>query len=286
MSSQDQVRRDHEGPSNHTRSQDRQAAQGVSTMPPSIDVEALDDDVVISSPRAFAEAKNNSRRVREQTIVVDLDSDERPTRYKRRRVSTNQTIINCDLYINLDGSGTSKRKSVQTVTLPPSPPPPPPPPKEPKFSCPEKDNCKRYLQNLPSHHFNCLRKQPFIFMLPNVQLLWELVPEIWPEQICGKDYVWYVYLHQIFSSEWDQVRSEPCSSPPCLSEYFAGLLGAVQLDPIQTSLPDVLEITARSDHKVDHRCARNPSVRIDQIQSSKSVARSTRLADMPDEEFA
>ncbi|KAL3633312.1 hypothetical protein CASFOL_022839 [Castilleja foliolosa] len=124
--------RDQEGPSNHTRSQERQASQGGATMPPPIDVEALEDDVIISSPRAFAEAKNNSRRVRGHTVVVDLDSEERPARHKRRRAPTNQTIINCDLYINLDGSSTSKRKSVQSVMVPPKPTPPP----EPTFSCP------------------------------------------------------------------------------------------------------------------------------------------------------
>ncbi|KAK6141841.1 hypothetical protein DH2020_024413 [Rehmannia glutinosa] len=138
--------RDPEGTSIRTRSQDRQAAQENATLPSPIDVEAIDDDVIISSPRAFAEvtlcfqAKNNSRRTREHTIVVDLESDhlmlqddERSARNKRRRVSTNQTIINCDLYINLDGCSNSKRKSGQSVTLPP---PPPPPPKEPTFSCP------------------------------------------------------------------------------------------------------------------------------------------------------
>ncbi|KAL6497872.1 hypothetical protein OROHE_026899 [Orobanche hederae] len=124
--------RDQEGPLNHPRSHDRQAVQGGTTMPPSIDVDALDDDdVIISSPRAFAEAKNSSKRVRDHPILVDVDSDERPVRYKRRRASTNSTIINCELYISLDGSSSSKRKNVQTL-----PPALPPPPKEPTFSCP------------------------------------------------------------------------------------------------------------------------------------------------------
>ncbi|KAI3450842.1 hypothetical protein Pfo_007507 [Paulownia fortunei] len=128
--------RDLEGISNRTRSQDRQVPQeGDATLPPPIDLEAFDDDVIISSPRAFAEAKNNSRRNRGRTIVVDVDTDERSSRNKRRRVSANQTIINCDLYINLEGSSNSMRKSGQSVALPPSPPPPPPP-KEPTFSCP------------------------------------------------------------------------------------------------------------------------------------------------------
>ncbi|CAM8896864.1 unnamed protein product [Rhodiola kirilowii] len=42
--------------------------------PVPIDVDAFDDEVLISSPRAFAEARNNSRRVRAPTVVVDVDS--------------------------------------------------------------------------------------------------------------------------------------------------------------------------------------------------------------------
>ncbi|KAL7154256.1 hypothetical protein ABFS83_04G222500 [Erythranthe nasuta] len=119
-------------------SQDSQAFQqgGATAMPPPIDVEALDDDVIISSPRAFAEAKNNARRNLDRPIVVDVDSvvtDERLSR-KRRRAPSNQTIINCDLYINLEGSSNnSTRKSGQSAVV--APPPPPPPPKEPVFSC-------------------------------------------------------------------------------------------------------------------------------------------------------
>lgn len=53
-------RQEHEGPSVRTRSQDRQEAQQRdATQPPAIDVEALDDDVIISSPRAFAEVYHN-----------------------------------------------------------------------------------------------------------------------------------------------------------------------------------------------------------------------------------
>lgn len=40
---------------NRTGPQDRQEAEGNGTLPPPIDVEALDDDVIISSPTAFAE---------------------------------------------------------------------------------------------------------------------------------------------------------------------------------------------------------------------------------------
>ncbi|KAF5954618.1 hypothetical protein HYC85_007474 [Camellia sinensis] len=52
------------------------------------------------------------------------------TRNKRRRVNTNQTIINCDLYINLEGTSNSMKENVQSVK------PSPPPPKEPTFNCP------------------------------------------------------------------------------------------------------------------------------------------------------
>ncbi|KAG5252211.1 hypothetical protein OIU76_008419 [Salix suchowensis] len=96
------------------------------SLPPTIDVDAFDDDdddVIESSPRAFAQAKNNSRRA----VVVDVESG-RVTHNKRRRVPPSQTIINCDLYINLEGgssSSSSKRENVQTM-----------PPKEPTFNCP------------------------------------------------------------------------------------------------------------------------------------------------------
>ncbi|CAI8616779.1 unnamed protein product [Vicia faba] len=99
--------------------------------PPLIDVEAIDDDVIESSPRAFAEAKNNSRRNRGRTIVdVDLEEQTRVNninRNKRRREPPNGTIINCDLYINLEGSSSSLVESVKKL---------PEPPKEPVFNCP------------------------------------------------------------------------------------------------------------------------------------------------------
>lgn len=47
--------RDQEGTSTEVRTQNLQSRQQVnSTTPPMIDVEAIDDDVVESSPRAFA----------------------------------------------------------------------------------------------------------------------------------------------------------------------------------------------------------------------------------------
>ncbi|KAA8550606.1 hypothetical protein F0562_002290 [Nyssa sinensis] len=137
---------DQEGTSANAASQDAEAGQQGLPIPLApIDVEAFDDDVIISSPRAFAEAKNNSRRNHGRAVVVDVDSEERTSRLtpnnrnKRRRVSSNQTIINCDLYINLEGSSYSTRDNVRSVVSPPMPPPPPPPPppsKEPTFNCP------------------------------------------------------------------------------------------------------------------------------------------------------
>ncbi|XP_041027182.1 E3 ubiquitin-protein ligase RNF4 isoform X1 [Juglans microcarpa x Juglans regia] len=105
--------------------------QGRSALPAMIDVEAIDDDVVESSPRAFAQAKNNSRR-NGGRAVVDVDQEERTrvaqnNRNKRRRDLPNQTIINCDLYINLESSSNSTRESVTKL---------PSPPKEPTFTCP------------------------------------------------------------------------------------------------------------------------------------------------------
>ncbi|XP_071738096.1 uncharacterized protein [Rutidosis leptorrhynchoides] len=110
-----------------------------SNQPAPIDVEELDDDdvVVISSPRAFEEAKNRSRRTR-RTVVVDVESAEAAIRHglnqtnKRRRGPANPSIINCEVYVNLEGSSGSKRGARYVAP----PPPPPPPPPEPVFSCP------------------------------------------------------------------------------------------------------------------------------------------------------
>ncbi|RYR69949.1 hypothetical protein Ahy_A03g016481 isoform C [Arachis hypogaea] len=80
--------RELEGPSTQVEPQQVQASQQQQAVqmpqpaqPATIDVEAIvDDDVVESSPRAFAEAKNNARnnarRNRERTIVdVDLEAE-------------------------------------------------------------------------------------------------------------------------------------------------------------------------------------------------------------------
>ncbi|KAH9728758.1 RING-type domain-containing protein [Citrus sinensis] len=125
--------RDREGTSIEIRSEEVQASQQQQSIPPApIDVEAIDDDVIESSPRAFAEAKNNSRRNRGRAIVVDVDSGRttgltHSNRNKRRRVPTNPPIIN---YINLESTSNLMRENAG------KPPPPPPPPKEPTFTCP------------------------------------------------------------------------------------------------------------------------------------------------------
>ncbi|RDX82186.1 E3 ubiquitin-protein ligase TRIM21, partial [Mucuna pruriens] len=124
--------REQEGPSTQPGPQEVQVAQQPQvTQPPMIDVEAIDDDVVECTPRAFAEAKNNSRRNRGRT-VVDLDLEDQTAvtnnnNNKRRREPARQTIINCDKYINLEGCSSSTRESVKK---------PREPPKEPVFNCP------------------------------------------------------------------------------------------------------------------------------------------------------
>ncbi|OVA03802.1 zinc finger protein [Macleaya cordata] len=123
---------------------------GGGTLPPpppppaTIDLEATDDEVVISSPRSFAEARNKSRRNQEVTVLdggsqAQARQEEAVTRLTlnsynmRKRPPPNQTIINCDQYINLEGKSSAKRKNVMK---PPEPPQTAPPPKEPTFSCP------------------------------------------------------------------------------------------------------------------------------------------------------
>ncbi|GAV70721.1 zf-RING_2 domain-containing protein [Cephalotus follicularis] len=111
--------RDQEGTSIQAVSHEVQShQQGRSTPLTMIDVEAIDDDVVESSPSAFAEAKRKRRS------VYDVESG-RSTRFasKRQRIPPDQ--IN---FINLESSSNMK----DNVTKPP----PPPPPKEPIFTCP------------------------------------------------------------------------------------------------------------------------------------------------------
>ncbi|XP_019460802.1 PREDICTED: E3 ubiquitin-protein ligase RNF4-like isoform X2 [Lupinus angustifolius] len=113
----------------------RNTAMDLNRPPPvTIDLDSLDDvddDVLLSSPTTFAQAKTNSRRNRRR-IIVDVDLEDRTgvtnnISNRRRRGSANQTIINCDHYVNLEDSSSSTkenaRKSSET-------------PKDPVFNCP------------------------------------------------------------------------------------------------------------------------------------------------------
>ncbi|KAE8699554.1 TATA-binding protein-associated factor 2N-like isoform X1 [Hibiscus syriacus] len=111
-----------------------QTSQSVQLGPPAtIDVEAIDDDVIESSARAFAEAQNNSRRNRGRT-VVDIDSvgaahippllgwrttDNNQNR--ARRLSPSPSVINLEC---------STQSVVEEIITPQSPQ------KEPTFNCP------------------------------------------------------------------------------------------------------------------------------------------------------
>jgi len=72
-----------------------------------IDVEAINDDVVECTPRAFAEAKNKLRRNRGGRTIVHVELEDQTRCNKRRRELQNQTIINCEKYMNLGGSSSS-----------------------------------------------------------------------------------------------------------------------------------------------------------------------------------
>ncbi|KAK7310326.1 hypothetical protein RJT34_07775 [Clitoria ternatea] len=85
---------------------------------PIIDVEAIDDDVVESSPRSFAQATSNSRRVRRRSNVMDLESEDQHNETDLQ----NQTIINSGSSIPLNENA---KKSPERQ-----------PPKEPVFNCP------------------------------------------------------------------------------------------------------------------------------------------------------
>ncbi|XWS76073.1 hypothetical protein CRYUN_Cryun01aG0146000 [Craigia yunnanensis] len=123
--------REQEGTSQQAGSEEV-TSQHVQPAPPAaIHVEAIDDDVIESSARAFAEAKNNSMRSRGRT-VVDVDSG-RPARStnnnqnRHRRLPPSRTVINCDHYINLESTTQSMVEEIIK---------PQPPPKEPTFNCP------------------------------------------------------------------------------------------------------------------------------------------------------
>ncbi|XP_077250295.1 uncharacterized protein LOC143889819 [Tasmannia lanceolata] len=113
-----------------------------------IDVEAIDDEVVISSPTRFLEARNLSRRNPVVTVVLDDDFDvhhdqsgaiaEEPmTRLtlnsynNHRRNSSVETILNCELYINAEGNHSTEGENVTKLISEAECSAP----KEPIFSC-------------------------------------------------------------------------------------------------------------------------------------------------------
>ncbi|KAK9035261.1 hypothetical protein V6N11_077308 [Hibiscus sabdariffa] len=102
---------------------EEQTIQSVQLGPPAtIDVEAIDDDVIESSARAFAEAQNNSRRSRGRT-VVDVDSvhiSPLPG-WSSTHNNLNRLVINLE----------SSVQSVVEEIIKPQPPA-----KEPTFNCP------------------------------------------------------------------------------------------------------------------------------------------------------
>ncbi|KAK9082621.1 hypothetical protein Scep_029092 [Stephania cephalantha] len=86
-----------------------------------IDVEAFDDEVIISSPKRFAEARERARRHHGANVVLVEGSgthqglsEARLTRVtlnrykKRRRVMPNQGSAGSERYINLEGGECSK----------------------------------------------------------------------------------------------------------------------------------------------------------------------------------
>ncbi|KAA8527910.1 hypothetical protein F0562_035221 [Nyssa sinensis] len=103
------------------------------------DFEHIDEEVVICSPRSFAEARDKSRRNHGVIEVFDEESDIRrghseltsrlsPSSNHRRRAPPKRTTINDDLCINLeDSEKTKSRNATESPEMPP---------KAPTFSCP------------------------------------------------------------------------------------------------------------------------------------------------------
>ncbi|KAL1826168.1 hypothetical protein ACET3Z_012946 [Daucus carota] len=112
----------------HTASQIGTNVQQEGSMPQVIDVEAYDDDVTLSSPREFAEAKakNNSRRSRRRTVLIDLESEGQST-----RTSTHNLL---NLALVAEESSRPVNKNSWSMKM--APPLPQPPPVEPTFTCP------------------------------------------------------------------------------------------------------------------------------------------------------
>ncbi|KAF5176449.1 RING/U-box superfamily protein [Thalictrum thalictroides] len=138
------------GSGSQTNSQTPQGRGGSNTggsgsqIPATIDVEAIDDEVIISSPTQFAEARKKSRRSHNVALGRNQvsrshpgNSEEDITRLSlnsynmRRRVPPNQTVIDCEQYIDLESNNNAKKETVaksQEAVIKP--------PKEPTFSCP------------------------------------------------------------------------------------------------------------------------------------------------------
>eukprot|EP00262_Sarcandra_glabra_P013175 TRINITY_DN3599_c0_g1_i1.p1 TRINITY_DN3599_c0_g1~~TRINITY_DN3599_c0_g1_i1.p1 ORF type:complete len:227 (-),score=24.64 TRINITY_DN3599_c0_g1_i1:451-1131(-) len=143
-------------PPSENRGLEEQISEQAGSLPPvngrvpaaPIVLEDIDDEVVISSPRSFLEARNQSRRNHAEMVVLDEDSythqganaEEPITRLslnshnKRGRIPPNRTVINCE-YINLEVSLSAKRRNTKKPIPEPERVAPPPPPKEPTFSC-------------------------------------------------------------------------------------------------------------------------------------------------------
>ncbi|XVF72275.1 hypothetical protein PTKIN_Ptkin12aG0107000 [Pterospermum kingtungense] len=123
--------REQEGTSQQVGSEDVTGLPFQPASPATIDVEAIDDDVIESSASAFAEAKSNSVRSRGRTVVGlgsgRLASSIDNNANRRGRLPPSPTVINCDHYINLEN--TTQSMVEETIKLQP-------PPKEPTFNCP------------------------------------------------------------------------------------------------------------------------------------------------------
>ncbi|KAG0461129.1 hypothetical protein HPP92_021426 [Vanilla planifolia] len=122
---------------------------GMAVLP--IDVEAIEDDDVqmLSSPRDFNQARNQSRRNRplvlldenlELSIGPSVNVDDHLSRVppnsfrRRRRFSPNRIIINCDAYVNVDDDDINAKRT--KISTPRAEPEKVMMPKETVFSCP------------------------------------------------------------------------------------------------------------------------------------------------------
>ncbi|KAM1466312.1 hypothetical protein ACFX2I_031523 [Malus domestica] len=112
------------------------------------DCEVVDDEVVIISPRVYAQAKNNSRRNLEVRDASATNSERQnghtdvPPQlpvpllplhcHKRRRTLRNQAVLNWEHHFSLEDNDENKTKEVSIPELAENTPPP----ETPSFSCP------------------------------------------------------------------------------------------------------------------------------------------------------